>query len=86
MAQETKIGRVTHYFSKLSVAIVKVEEGSLKLGDEIRIKGATSDFTQKVESMEVDHQPVKEVAAGKEVGIKVIEHARENDDVYKVEA
>ncbi len=86
MSQETKVGRITHYFSKLSVAIIKVEEGSLKMGDEIHIKGATSDFTQKIESMEIDHQAVNEATAGQEVGIKVIEHARENDAVYKVEA
>ncbi len=79
-----RIGIVTHYFGHLSVAIVRLDSGMLRVGDTIHIRGHTSDFTQRVESMEVDHVPVTEVWTNQEFGTKVIEHARESDVVYKV--
>jgi translation elongation factor EF-1alpha len=84
MAEEKRIGVVTHYFGKITVAIIKVEEESLKIGDTIHFKGHTSDFTQKVESMELEHKAVPEAKVGDSIGIKVSEHAREGDVVYKV--
>jgi hypothetical protein len=78
-----RIGLVTHYFSHLSVAIVLLETGSLREGDVIHIKGHTSDFTQRAESMEVDHVHVSEVRPGQSFGLRVKEHAREHDIVYK---
>lgn len=78
-----RIGIVTHYFSHLSVAIVKLENGSLSEGDVIHIKGHTSDFTQRVESMEVDHVQMNEARPGQSFGLRVKEHAREHDVVYK---
>ena len=78
-----RIGIVTHYFSHLSVAIVQLETGSLSVGDVIHIKGHTSDFTQPVESMEVDHVHVSEARPGQSFGLRVKEHAREHDVVYK---
>jgi len=53
-------------------------------GDVIHIRGHTSDFTQKVESLEVNHAPVTEVGPDDDFGLKVVEHAREHDKVYKV--
>lgn len=81
---ETQIGKVTHYFSKIGVAAIEVTAGSLSVGDTIHIKGHTSDFTQKVDSMQVDNQAVSTALPGNSVGIKVKEHAREHDLVYKV--
>lgn len=78
-----RIGIVTHYFSHLSVAIVQLETGGLREGDVIHIKGHTSDFTQRVESMEVDHVHVSEARPGQSFGLRVKEHAREHDIVYK---
>lgn len=78
-----RIGVVTHYFSHLSVAILQLETGSLRVGDFIHIKGHTSDFSQPVESMEVDHVHVNEVRPGQSFGLRVKEHAREHDVVYK---
>ena len=76
---------VTHYFSHLSVATIKLEPGmTLRIGDVIHIHGHTTDFTQKVESLEVDHAPVIEVGPNHDFGLKVIEHAREHDAVFKV--
>jgi predicted amino acid-binding ACT domain protein len=83
---EERVGVVTHYFGHLSVAAIRIETGSLRVGDTIRILGHTSDFRQRVDSMQIEHQPVTEAGKRQEIGIKVTEHARENDDVYKVVA
>ena len=79
-----RIGLVTHYFTHLAVAIVQIENGSLREGDTVQIKGHTSDFQQRIESMELDHVHVAEAHAGQSVGLRVKEHAREHDVVYKL--
>jgi len=81
---EEKIGVVEHFFTKISVAAIKITDGELKVGDTIHIVGATTDFKQKVESMQINKQPVEIAKPGDEVGIKVIDRVRENDVVYKV--
>ncbi|MFB3111768.1 MAG: EF-Tu/IF-2/RF-3 family GTPase [Gemmatimonadales bacterium] len=81
---EQLIGQVTHYFSKAKVAGLKITDGQLAVGDTIRIVGHTSDFTQKIESMQIEHAPIETAKAGDEVGIRVVEHAREHDKVYRV--
>lgn len=80
-----EIGVVEHFFSRIGVAAIKITSGSLKIGDKIRIKGATTDFEQVVESMEINRQKIEEAKIGDEVGIKVIDRVREGDKVYKVE-
>ena len=80
-----RIGLVTHYFGHLSVAVVKLEPGViLRVGDNIHIKGHTSDFGQRVESLQVGHAPVQEVGPNDDFGLKVAAHAREHDVVYRV--
>jgi putative protease len=80
-----RIGVVTHYYGHLSVAVVKLEPGvTLRVGDNIHIKGHTSDFSQRVESLQVGHAPVNEVGPNDDFGLKVSEHAREHDVVYRV--
>ena len=86
LAGEERVGTVTHYFGQLSVAAVRMESGSLRVGDTIHVVGRTSDFHQRVESMQVEHQSVSEVRAGQEFGLKVTDHAREHDIVYKAAA
>jgi hypothetical protein len=81
---EERIGVVTHYFSHLSVATLRLESGTLRVGDVIHIHGHTTDFTQKIESLEIDHAPVTEVGPNDDFGLKIVEHAREHDVVYKV--
>lgn len=81
---EERVGVVTHYYTHLGVAVVRLESGSLRVGDTIHIRGHTSDFRQRVESMQIEHQPVTEVRAGQEFGLKVVDHAREHDVVFKV--
>ncbi len=83
---EEFIGVVTHYYGHLSVAAIRIEAGTLRVGDTIRILGHTSDFRQRVDSMQIERQPVTEAGKRQEIGIKVTQHARENDDVYKVTA
>ena len=83
MAEE-EIGRISHYFSKAGVAAIEITQGFLAVGDTIRIKGHTSDFTQKVDSLQIDRQPVEKAVPGQSIGIKVVQHAREHDAVYKV--
>ena len=78
-----RIGVVTHYYNHLSVAILKLEKGDLHVGDMIHIKGHTSDFAQPVESMEIDHVHVNEARPGQSFGVRVRDHAREHDVVYK---
>ncbi|HEC81958.1 MAG TPA: hypothetical protein ENI42_06005 [Thermoplasmatales archaeon] len=81
---EEKIGTVEHFFNKVSVAAIKMTDGELRVGDTIHIVGATTDFTQKVERIEINRQPIEVAKPGDEIGIKVKERVRENDTVYKV--
>ena len=81
---ETKIGTVSHYFNHLHVAGVTLTEGELHKGDAIHIKGHTTDFEQKVESMQIDHEAVETARPGDEIGLSVIEQAREHDTIYIV--
>jgi putative protease len=82
---DSEIGKVTHYFGKIGVAAIEITQGMLRVGDTIHIKGHTSDFTQTVDSMQIEGGSVQEAGAGQSVGIKVVDHAREHDVVYKVE-
>ena len=77
------IGKVTHYFGNIGVAVIELTD-TLKIGDSIRIVGGETDFTQTVESMEVEHQKVQEAKAGDSVGLKVDQKVREGYKVYKV--
>ena len=81
---EQKIGFVTHYFGKIGVAAIKITAGNLSVGDTIRVKGHTSDFTQTVDSMQIEHASVDEARIGDEVALKTTDYARENDQVFKV--
>lgn len=80
---ESEVGKVTHYYNHIGVAAVKLSD-KLKADDTIHIVGHTSDFTQKVDSIQIEHESVFEAGAGQEIGIKVAEHVREHDTVYKV--
>ena len=80
-----RIGVVTHYYGHLSVAVVKLEPGTtLRVGDNIHVKGHTTDFGQLVESLQVAHAPVSEVGPSDDFGLQVKDHVREHDVVYKV--
>lgn len=77
------IGRVSHYFGNIGVAVLELSE-KLSVGDTIRIVGGETDFTQIIDSMEIEHQKVKDAKPGDSVGLKVSEKVREGYKVYKV--
>jgi len=80
---EEEIGKVTHYYGHINVAVLQLDE-ELKLGDKIHIFGHTTDFEQRVSSIEIEHHPVVWVKPGDHVAVKVIEPVREHDIVYRV--
>lgn len=77
------IGQVTHFYSKIGVAILQLES-NLKVGDHIAIVGSTTDMEQNVKSMQVEHQSIEEAKSGDLVGLKVKDKVREGDTVYKL--
>lgn len=86
MAPDEKVGTVTDYFSKIGVAAITLTDGPLQVGDRIRVHGHTTDFTQAVESLQVDHRPVPRAERGSEVAVKVGERVRKHDEVLRVSA
>ena len=83
MSEElVKIGDVSHYFTNIEVAVVELT-GKLKTGDRIMIKGATTDFTQLVESIQIDHDQVTEAGPGDSIGLQVRYRVRAGDKVFK---
>ena len=83
-APAERIGVVTHFYAEPMVAVVKLEGARLRVGDTIHVRGHTSDFSQRVDSLQVEHAPVQEVGPEDDFGMKVVEHAREHDVVYRV--
>ncbi len=82
--EEKRVGEVIKFFGKIGVAAIRLSEGSLKVGDKIRLVGHTTDFSQSLDSMQVDNANVQEAGPGADIGIKVKERVREHDVVYKV--
>lgn len=76
-----KVGTITHFYDHLGVCVVDLKN-PLSLGDEIEISGKTSEFTQEVESMQIDHQSVKKAGKGKSVGLKIDKKVKKGDLVY----
>lgn len=76
------IGKISHYFGKIGVAAIELT-GNLNVGDQIRVKGGTTDFEQSVDSMQIEMKSVESAGSGDSVGIKVSEKVRIGDQVYK---
>lgn len=85
-AEEKLVGRITHYYSNLGVGIIELTGGELKVGDIIHVKGKHTDFTQSVDSIQIEHQSVTHAEKGKVVGIKVKDKVREHDQVFRAAA
>jgi putative protease len=81
---EEQVAVIVKFFSKPSVAALQITNGVIKVGDVLRYKGHTTDFTEEIKTMEIDNQTVEEAKAGELVGIKVKDRVRENDKVFKV--
>ena len=77
-----EVGRITHYFSKIDVAVIELK-AALSVGDTIAVKGPTTDFEQNVDSMQIEHKNVQRAEAGQSIGLKVMQRVRETDVVYK---
>ena len=82
-AEKKKIGKIVHYYGKIGVAIVDLED-SLSVGDQIEISGPSTSITQTVESMQIEHKDVQQAKKGSSIGLRVSDKVRENDVVYKV--
>jgi putative protease len=83
MAVEEEIGRVRDYFARIGVVGIDLT-GKLRVGDTIHIHGHTTDITQVVDSIQIEHESVQEAGPGKSVGIKVLDRCRSGDHVFKV--
>ena len=79
---EAQIGEVMHFYSQISVAVIQLS-GDIKIGERISIIGHTTEFSQTVESMQVNHQPIETAGAGDEIALKVWEYVRRGDLVYR---
>jgi putative protease len=82
--EEKKVGEIIKFFSKISVAAIRLSEGSLKVGDTIHIVGHTTDVTQVIDSMQIENKNVQEAGPGADIGVKVQGKVREHDTVYKI--
>lgn len=86
MAEEKKeqlVGKITHYFGKIEVGIVELSK-ELNVGDTIHVKGSSTDFEQKIDSIQIEHEQVDKAKKGDVVGLKAKEKVREGDEVYKI--
>ena len=81
--KEKQIGVITHYFNHLEVGIIELS-AALKVGDTVHIKGAHDDFTQTIDSMQIEHESVNQAKKGDMVGVKVSSKVHQNDKVFKV--
>lgn len=77
-----EVGRITHFFSKINVAVIELK-AALSVGDTIAIKGPTTDFEQRVDSMQIERKDFQRAEPGQSVGLKVLQRVRETDMVYK---
>ncbi len=81
--EEKLIGKITHYFKKIGVAVLELSD-EIRVGDTIHIKGHSTDFTQKVVSMQIEHKPIEVGKPGDNIAIKVDDVVKEHDLVFKV--
>ena len=83
MVEKKLIGKITHFYPKISVAVVELED-TLNVGDKISIEKGEESFEQIVESMQIEHENIQQAEAGQAIGLKVTEIAKEGSQVFKV--
>ena len=81
--KEKLIGKITHYFDKISVAIIELS-GVLKVGDRVHVKGSSTDFEQDISSIQIEHEDMKKAKKGDAIGVKIDEKVREGDEIYLI--
>lgn len=80
MAEDKVLGKVTHYYDHIGVAVVKLDKGgNVKVGDKVKVKGHDQEFEQEVKSLQIDHKDVKSAKAGDDFGIKLDKPVKEGD-------
>jgi putative protease len=79
-----RIGAVTHYYPHVDAGVIELEAGELRVGDTIHVRGHTTDYYQRVDRIEVDHQAVQVARRGASIGVHVTQRVREGDEVWKV--
>ncbi len=82
MSERKQIGKVTHYFNKIGVAVVELT-GTISIGDTILIKGAHTEFEMEIKSMQIEHENIQKAGKGQSIGLKVDQKVHENDAVFK---
>ena len=82
--KENYIGSVSNYFSNISVAAFEIESGKLKVGDTVHIKGNTTDITETVSSIQMEHEMIETAKKGDDIGLKVSQKFRDGDKVFVV--
>lgn len=83
MVEKVLVGKIAHYFSKISVGIIDLEK-DLSVGDKISIEGSKTNFQQNVDSIQIEHKNVETAKSGDSIGVKVKDMVRVNDKVYKL--
>jgi putative protease len=76
-----KVGKITHYYDKIGVAVVEVL-GTIAVGDKIKLTGS-NDFSQEVVSMQIEHEKIKEAKKGQVIGLKLDQAVKKGDEVYR---
>jgi len=81
---EKEIGKVTHWYDKIGVAVIKLG-GVLKKGDRIKIQSGDEEFEETISSMQIDHKDVDQAKKGDEAAVKLSQKAKEGSAVSKIE-
>tara|TARA_Y100000034_G_C6782231_1_gene349726 strand:+ start:69 stop:323 length:255 start_codon:yes stop_codon:yes gene_type:complete len=84
MAEGKLVGKITHYFNNIGVAVIKLS-AAIKDGDKIQIKGSSTDVTQVTSSMQIEHKVVKSAKKGQDIGMKVKDRVRPGDAVFIIQ-
>jgi len=83
MPEKKEIGKVKHFFDKISVAVIELN-GSLRIGDKISIEGHDNAVEMIVESMQMEHKQIEKAKSGDAIGMKTTAPVKANDKVYLV--
>ncbi len=81
--EKERVGHVIDYFTKIGVAAIGIDSGEIRVGDTLHFSGHTTDFSQEIESMQIEKEYIESAKAGDSVGIKVKDRVRNGDEVYK---
>lgn len=84
MKMDLLVGQVTHYYDKIGVAIIAILNQPLRVGDTVKFSGHDQEFTQKIDSMQIEHQQIPEAKPGTTIGLKTEKAVKEKDQVYLV--